>query len=113
MITRSRCAVVGLGLMVSGLWVGCSRDEPYRGPASGGAAEFRFNGQYPIKAVCTTGMVADLVVFDPETVASGATYVEPARYPIGIPHVIVNGRLAILDGVETGGRAGRLLRRGD
>ena len=39
------------------------------------------------------------------------TYVDPARYPIGIPHVIVNGRAAILDGVETGDRPGRLLRR--
>jgi N-acyl-D-aspartate/D-glutamate deacylase len=59
------------------------------------------------------GAFADLVVFDPETVAPDATYVDPARYPIGIPHVIVNGRPAILDGVETGERSGRLLRRGD
>ena len=36
---------------------------------------------------------------------------EPARYPIGIDHVIVNGRPAILDGAETGERPGRLLRR--
>jgi N-acyl-D-amino-acid deacylase len=57
------------------------------------------------------GAFADLVVFDPATVAAGSTYLEPARYPIGIPHVIVNGRPAILDGVETGDRPGRLLRR--
>ena len=31
---------------------------------------------------------------------------EPARHPIGIEHVIVNGRAAILDGVETGDRPG-------
>jgi N-acyl-D-aspartate/D-glutamate deacylase len=55
--------------------------------------------------------VADLVVFDPATVADEATYVDPARYPTGIQHVIVNGRTAILDGAETGERAGRLLRR--
>ena len=42
--------------------------------------------------------MADLVVFDPETVADVATYLEPARYPTGIEHVIVNGRPAILDG---------------
>ena len=35
----------------------------------------------------------------------------PARYPIGIDHVIVNGRPAILAGAETGERPGRLLRR--
>lgn len=57
------------------------------------------------------GVAADLVVFDPRTVADRATYLEPARYPSGIDHVIVNGRVAILDGVETGARAGRLLRR--
>ena len=45
------------------------------------------------------------------TVADEATYVDPARYPTGIQHVIVNGRAAILDGAETGERAGRLLRR--
>ena len=59
------------------------------------------------------GAFADLVVFDPETVAPDASYVDPARYPIGIPHVIVNGRPAILDGAETGERSGRVLRRGD
>jgi len=53
------------------------------------------------------------VVFDPATVIDRATFDDPARSPVGIPHVIVNGRVAVLDGVETGERAGRLLRRGD
>jgi N-acyl-D-amino-acid deacylase len=57
------------------------------------------------------GAAADLVVFDPATVADLATYLEPAHYPRGIDHVVVNGRLAVQDGVETGTRAGRLLRR--
>ena len=63
------------------------------------------------RGVIREGAVADLVVFDPATVADAATYAEPARYPIGIDHVIVNGRPAILDGAETGERPGRLLRR--
>ena len=54
---------------------------------------------------------ADLVVFDPATVADLATYERPARYPAGIRDVIVNGRLAVRDGLETGERPGRLLRR--
>ena len=58
------------------------------------------------------GAFADLVVFDPATVADDATYMEPARHPLGIDHVIVNGRPAVLDGQETGQRPGRLLRRG-
>lgn len=50
-------------------------------------------------------------MFDPDTVAANSTYGDPARYPTGILHVIVNGVTAILDGVETGERPGRLLRR--
>jgi N-acyl-D-aspartate/D-glutamate deacylase len=57
------------------------------------------------------GWAADLVVFDPTTVLDDASYERPARFPTGIPHVVVNGRLAIRDGVETGDRPGRLLRR--
>ena len=56
------------------------------------------------------GYFADLVVFDPATVRDEATYIEPACYPTGIEHVIVNGRAAILGGIETGARAGLLLR---
>ena len=57
------------------------------------------------------GAYADLVVFDPATVADVATYTDPVHYPIGIDHVVVNGRPAIVDGAETGERPGRLLRR--
>ena len=64
------------------------------------------------RGVVREGALADLVVFDPDTVADVATYGEPARHPVGIDHVIVNGRIAVLDGAETGERAGRLLRRG-
>jgi N-acyl-D-aspartate/D-glutamate deacylase len=63
------------------------------------------------RGVLREGAFADLVVFDPHTVADDATYLDPARYPSGIEHVIVNGRLAIHDGAETGERKGRLLRR--
>ncbi len=63
------------------------------------------------RGVIREGAMADLVVLDPATVADAATYMEPARYPVGIDHVIVNGRPAILAGSETGERPGRLLRR--
>ncbi len=64
------------------------------------------------RGVVREGAMADLVVFDPATVIDEATYAEPARYPIGIDHVIVNGRPAIISGAETGERPGRLLRGG-
>ena len=64
------------------------------------------------RGVLREGAYADLVVFDPTTVADVATYEDPARHPVGIEHVVVNGRLAITDGAETNERPGRLLRRG-
>ena len=57
------------------------------------------------------GAAADLVVFDPATVRSNATYDEPRRYPDGIDHVIVNGQLVVDGGVHTGATPGRALRR--
>ena len=40
------------------------------------------------------GMVADIVVFNPETVAEGSSYKagENGLPPVGLPHVIVNAR---------------------
>ena len=64
------------------------------------------------RGVVREGMRADLVVLDSATVADLATYERPAVHPAGIRDVIVNGRAAVLDGAETGERAGRLLRRG-
>ncbi len=56
------------------------------------------------------GAFADLVVFDPETIQDQATYADPHRYPTGIDHVIVNGKLAIRAGALTGERSGMWLR---
>jgi N-acyl-D-aspartate/D-glutamate deacylase len=56
-------------------------------------------------------MFADIVVFNPETIADIATYAEPRQYPSGIEHVIVNGRLAVEHGHQTAVGAGRMLRR--
>ena len=58
------------------------------------------------------GAVADLVVFDPATVRSTATYDEPRSYPLGIEQVIVAGTLVVADGVHTGATPGRALRHG-
>ncbi len=58
------------------------------------------------------GYKADIVVFDPATVRSLATYDDPRRFPAGIPHVIVNGQPVIDGGEHTGALPGRALRRG-
>jgi N-acyl-D-aspartate/D-glutamate deacylase len=57
------------------------------------------------------GSFADLVVFDPATVADRATFEQPHRYPEGIEYVLVNGAVAVDGGRFTGARGGRVLRR--
>jgi len=55
------------------------------------------------------GLVADLVVFNPETIADKATFEEPKQYPVGIDYVIVNGAVAVDKGKHTGALRGRAL----
>ncbi len=57
------------------------------------------------------GMAADLVLFDPETVADRATFDEPKQFPVGIDAVIVNGVFVIDEGRHSGATPGRALRR--
>jgi N-acyl-D-amino-acid deacylase len=58
------------------------------------------------------GMKADIVIFDPNTVKATATPRQPKQYPLGIPYVIVNGRVVIDNGEHTGALPGRALRHG-
>ena len=57
------------------------------------------------------GKVADLVVFNPDTIADNATFAAPAQAPTGVDYVIVNGEVAVEGGTQTAVRAGRVLRR--
>lgn len=59
----------------------------------------------------TVGAAADVVVFDPATVADRATYETPHRYPAGISHVLVNGVPVVRDEAHTGARSGKTLTR--
>jgi len=52
------------------------------------------------------GLAADLVILDPATVADRATFTDPFQYPVGIPTVIVNGRVVLDEGRHTGARPG-------
>lgn len=58
------------------------------------------------------GMKADITIFDPRTVRATATPKRPKQYPLGIPYVIVNGRIVIDNGEHTGALPGRALRHG-
>jgi N-acyl-D-amino-acid deacylase len=57
------------------------------------------------------GLAADLVLFDPATVADRATFDHPRRTPDGIPYVMVGGVLTIDDGRRTSALPGRSIRR--
>lgn len=50
---------------------------------------------------------ADVVVFDPATIADHATFAEPHQYATGVKHVFVNGRQVVRDGEHTGAKPGR------
>jgi N-acyl-D-aspartate/D-glutamate deacylase len=56
------------------------------------------------------GFAADLVLFDPKTIDSLATYETPNRYSRGIPYVAVNGVLVVDGGQPTAARPGVALR---
>ncbi len=56
-----------------------------------------------------TGFMADLVVFNPDTVIDTATYEKPKSYPVGVPYVLVNGVLVVDKGQHTGARPGQVL----
>jgi len=72
------------------------------------AAKFGFVDRGAVRP----GAFADLVVFDPATIADVATYDDPCRFPTGIRAVFVNGTAVARDGEHTGARPGRALRRG-
>ncbi len=55
------------------------------------------------------GMFADVVVFDPQTIADHATFQNPHQLSVGVMHVFVNGVQVLKDGEHTGAKPGRAL----
>ena len=56
------------------------------------------------------GYFADIVAFDPKTIAEHATYEKPHQYATGVMHVWVNGIPVIRNGEHTGQKPGRVVR---
>ena len=56
------------------------------------------------------GMFADVVVFDPATIADRATYEQPKQLAVGMRQVFVNGVQVVRDGAHTGAKPGRAVR---
>jgi N-acyl-D-amino-acid deacylase len=55
------------------------------------------------------GMFADVVVFDPQTIADKATFEKPHQYSVGVRQVFVNGTQVLRDGEHTNAKPGRAL----
>ena len=61
------------------------------------------------RGIVSKGCYADLVVFDPHTIAGPATFADPRQDPVGIDYVLVNGRIAIDHNQPCAGLHGRVL----
>lgn len=68
------------------------------------------NLKLDMRGLLSAGYYADIVVFDPETVADLATFEEPHQLASGVRHVFVNGGQVLRDGKHTGATPGRFVK---
>ena len=83
-------------------------EEAIRHMTSAPAQRFRLGD----RGLLRTGNAADVVVFDPQSMAARATYADGKQTAQGVQHVLVNGETVLKDGKATGARPGRGLKRG-
>ncbi len=65
----------------------------------------------PERGRLRVGYFADVIVFDPKTVADRANYEQPETLAAGMKYVVVNGKIAVEEGKYTEILAGRALRK--
>jgi N-acyl-D-amino-acid deacylase len=63
------------------------------------------------KGIVREGMDADLIIFDPDTIAERSTFQEPHQYPAGLPYVILNGQVVVDQERYTGKLAGQVVKK--
>ena len=61
------------------------------------------------RGLLKSGMFADVVIFDPQTIADRATFEKPHQYSVGVRDVFVNGKHVLKNGEHTGTKPGRAL----
>ena len=84
-----------------------SLEEAIAKSTSAPARRFGIDGRGELKE----GYYADVVVFDPETIAETNSFAAPHSYPAGIDYVIVNGKIVIDHGEHTDVLPGEILRK--
>jgi dihydroorotase/N-acyl-D-amino-acid deacylase len=62
------------------------------------------------RGVLKAGMRADIVVFDPDSIADKATFEKPHQLSVGMRDVFVNGVAVLRDGMHTGAKPGQAVR---
>ena len=55
------------------------------------------------------GFLADVVIFDPDTIQDHATFADPHQYSTGVVHVWINGQQVLREGTHTGATPGRVV----
>ena len=81
-------------------------EEAVRRLTSLPATNLRIEGRGALKP----GYYADVVVFDPATIADHATFEAPQRYATGVRDVFVNGTAVLRGGEHTGATPGKAVR---
>lgn len=71
------------------------------------AETFNMTGRGELKE----GNIADICIFNPETVIDKGTFTDPIQYPEGIEYVLINGEITVEKGKHTGNRSGVVLRK--
>ena len=62
------------------------------------------------RGLVAEGLVADLAIWDPATIAARSSYERPLERAVGVSHVLVGGQLVLDEGRHTGLTPGRALK---
>jgi dihydroorotase/N-acyl-D-amino-acid deacylase len=57
------------------------------------------------------GTKADITIFNPKTILDQATFEDPHRYSVGIEYVLINGKLAVEQGLFNPIKSGKVLKK--
>ncbi len=80
-------------------------EEAVRKMTSANAAKIRIYD----RGLLRPGQMADVTVFNPNTIIDNATFEKPHQYATGVEYVIVNGKIVLEQGRHTGARPGAIL----
>lgn len=62
------------------------------------------------RGTLNVGNIADITIWDPNTLNENGTFLNPVVKPTGIDYVLINGEMVVEDNVFTGRLSGRMLR---